>query len=48
MLGLACGLVAGAVTWAIEPVRAWWWAVALVVAVLVWTRGRFDAGDVLS
>lgn len=48
MLGLACGTVAGAVTAFIPPVAAWWWAVALVVALIVWTSGRFDVGDLFD
>jgi hypothetical protein len=46
MLGLACGIVAGAVTWAIEPVRSWWWVAAAVVAAAVWSSGRIDLSGI--
>lgn len=36
LLGLLGGAAAGGIAYVIEPVRPWWWAVALVVAVLIW------------
>ncbi|MEU5834536.1 hypothetical protein ABZ820_12800 [Streptomyces diacarni] len=46
LLGLLAAAASGGITYAIEPVRPWWWAVALVVAVLVWF-GEF-IGDVFD
>lgn len=36
LAGLFGGAAAGGVAYVIEPVRPWWWAVALIVAVLIW------------
>lgn len=36
LLGTACGAVASGITYAVTTVPPWWWAVGLVVAVLVW------------
>ncbi|KPI33363.1 hypothetical protein OV450_1451 [Actinobacteria bacterium OV450] len=36
LLGLAAGSLAAAVTYAITTAPPWWWAVGLIVAVLIW------------
>ncbi|MEW2068455.1 hypothetical protein [Streptomyces sp. NPDC007346] len=41
LLGAGLGAIASGITYAITTAPPWWWAVGLVVAVLVWF------GDVL-
>lgn len=36
LLGAGLGSIAGGITYAIPAASAWWWAVALFVALLVW------------
>ncbi|XVV35042.1 hypothetical protein ACQPXT_13740 [Streptomyces sp. CA-100214] len=43
--GLAGGMAAGGITYATEPARPYWWVVASVVAVVVWTATVPDLPD---
>lgn len=46
LIGLILGAAAGGITYAITPAPPWWWAVALLVAALVWF-GEFILDDLL-
>lgn len=45
LAGLVLGVITGGVTYVVMPVPPWWWAVGLIVAVLVWF-GEWIPADV--